>query len=257
MNKVIIVTGSSRGIGAEIVRQYAGTVQIISIQRLVASNLPEIKKTDYGYSVTGEITLPDTWRMIKEFVEEKKLNVIKIYFNAGVNVKDGQGGAQLISNFEKNLNINFYSVFTAIKVLGADFSEKYIYISSMSTIFPNNGNIGYSLSKTCAEILFASLRETAETSQFQICVLGPINTEFTADLAQSASFLKKFLFKLLVMEPEQCAKEIIAGADTSKYVVYLPLKSLMIYRMLQILRIFSGKAKIFSFPKYLRNNVRI
>lgn len=249
MNKVIIVTGSSRGIGAEIVRQYAGTAQIISVQRLVGSNLPEITKTDYGYSVTGEITQPDTWRMIKEFVEEKKLSVTKIYFNAGVNVKDGQGGAQLISNFEKNLNVNFYSVFTAIKVLGTDFSEKYIYISSMSTIFPNNGNVGYSLSKTCAEILFSSLRAAGGVSQFQICVLGPVNTEFTADLAQSASFLKKSLFNLIVMEPEQCAKEIISGADTSKHVIYLPLKSLMIYRMLQILRIFSGKAKIYGLPK--------
>jgi len=247
MNQAVIVTGAGRGIGAEIVKLYAVSSQVISIERPNNERPPGVQKLETGYRVVGEISDPETWSAVNALTKQNSFVVKKLYFNAGVNVADDLSVDSIVSTVEDNLNINFYSVVTAMRVLGPNFSEKYIYISSMSTIFPGSENIGYSLSKVCSEILFSALGRR-RMGAFQVFILGPIKTDFTKDLIQNSGALKKLVFNFIAMEKTECARMIVQKSNTPRPVIYLPISALVIYRALQVLRIFSTKVKIYGFP---------
>ena len=247
MRDVVVVTGAGRGIGAEIVKQYANSVHVISIERPNNERPLGVQKLERGYRVVGEISDPETWSAVMALTKENNFAVKKLYFNAGVNVADDSSVDSIVSTIEDNLSVNFHSVLNAMHTLGPHFSEKYIYISSMSTIFPGSENIGYSLSKVCSEVLFAALGRR-KIGAFQVFILGPIKTDFTKDLIQSAGALKKLVFNFIAMEKAECAQMILRKSNTPRPVIYLPVSSLVIYRALQVLRIFSTKVKLYGFP---------
>jgi short-subunit dehydrogenase len=244
--KAIVITGTSRGIGYELKKELSDLYFVISLNRIRNNRLkPYIVKERFGIEILGNLNEKGIWLELKKYIKINRLKVTKVFFNAGVNIAEEDNTESIIKSFNENLNTNFNSIVLAIKILGTDFAEKFVYISSMSTIFPSTRNIGYALSKKSAEI-FISLINKLSNNKFLLIVLGPVKTDFTSNLESNAGFLKRILFNLVALNKATCAKNIIRYSNMSKNKVFYPKLPFLIYSILNFTRKLSFKSSTFT-----------
>lgn len=249
MNKFgIVISGTTRGIGKEIMGLYSRSHFVVSVNRGDEKSLSTLKITasDNSATVNGDILDPKTWMAVKKFCIQNSIEIEKVFFNAGVNKSDHTIDAA--RSFIENSEVNFISVATAINAIGVNGSKKFIVLSSMSTIYPNEKNISYALSKISCEALFSHLNRYTRASNFQVLRLGPVNTEFSRETACENSMFKALAFKIVALDSKDCAKLIHYYAQTNKKIVNIPFRSLLIYLILKWLRLFLRPHKSFLFP---------
>jgi short-subunit dehydrogenase len=245
-SKVAVISGTTRGIGYELKKELSRSYFVISLNRIRNNKIkPYIVKDKFGIEILGNLNEKNIWLELKKYVEINKISVSKIFFNAGVNEAENDSVESIIKSFNKNLNINFNSIILAISILGTEFADKYVYLSSMSTIYPSKKNIGYALSKKSAEIFISLLNKTSN-NKFLLIILGPVKTDFTKDLEKNAGYFKKILFDFIALNKETCAKNIIKYSCMSKNIVFYPKLSFLIYSGLNFIRKFSLQSSNFT-----------
>ena len=184
--KKILVTGTSRGIGLELVKIFAA--QGHDVLALSRNDEPvKALKISNIEAVSFDITLQDDLQKVKEFVEQKWQHLDILIHNAGTIINKPFENISS-EDFEWVYKINVFGVAGLTKAMLPFMNEDghVVTISSMGGVqgsvkFP--GLSAYSSSKgaviTLTEILAEEYKETGPS--FNVLALGAVQTEMLAE----------------------------------------------------------------------------
>ena len=182
MNKNIIITGTSRGIGFELVHLFADQgYNVLALSR----NAQPVKnlQLDNVMSLAFDLSNIADYQNVKNFIKEEWKHVDILINNAGT-LLNKPFAHSTFEDFEKVYKTNVFGVseMTRITLPFMKENSHVITISSMggiqgSVIFP--GLSAYSSSKgaviTLSELLAEEYKETGP--QFNVLALGAVQTE--------------------------------------------------------------------------------
>lgn len=230
MNKSVLITGGTRGIGEAISREFAKKGYDIIINYVNSSekaqNLKQELEKEYNIKVlpiqadiSNEIEIKnmvDT--AIKEF---GKIDVL--VNNAGI-VIDREFEDRTVEDWKKTLDINLIAPFVLIKLVGKEMmkqkSGSIINISStngLNTYYPTS--VDYDASKSgLISLTYDSAVQFAPYVRVNCVAPGWLNTEMNKELPED--FVKEETERILVKrfaEPEEIAKVVVflASEDAS------------------------------------------
>ena len=230
MNKSVLITGGTRGIGEAISREFAKKGYDIIINYVNSSekaqNLKQELEKEYKIKVlpiqadiSNEIEIKnmvDT--AIKEF---GKIDVL--VNNAGI-VIDREFEDRTVEDWKKTLDINLIAPFVLIKLVGKEMmkqkSGSIINISStngLNTYYPPS--VDYDASKSgLISLTYDSAVQFAPYVRVNCVAPGWVNTEMNKELPED--FVKEETERILVKrfaEPEEIAKVVVflASEDAS------------------------------------------
>lgn len=230
MNKSVLITGGTRGIGEAISREFARKGYDIIINYVNSSekaqNLKQELEKEYNIKVlpiqadiSNEIEIKnmvDT--AIKEF---GKIDVL--VNNAGI-VIDREFEDRTVEDWKKTLDINLIAPFVLIKLVGKEMmkqkSGSIINISStngLNTYYPPS--VDYDASKSgLISLTYDSAVQFAPYVRVNCVAPGWVNTEMNKELPED--FVKEETERILVKrfaEPEEIAKVVVflASEDAS------------------------------------------
>lgn len=182
MKKNIIITGTSRGIGLELVKLFAEKGhKVLALSRNTKPvqdlNLPEV--TAFSFDITKE----ENNTQVRKFVEEKWKKVDILIHNAGQIVKDDFTNIS-IASLRKVYEANVFGVFNLTQNL-LPFMDKKSHVIAVSSMGGIQGSVkfpgltAYSSSKAAVinlmEVLAEEYKETGPI--FNALALGAVQTE--------------------------------------------------------------------------------
>ena len=219
-NKVAIVTGSSRGIGAEIARTLAnaGAKTIVNyVENRKAAEAVCAAITQAGgeaLAVKADVSNSAEMRKLFDTAIERFNHVNILVNNAGVLLSRSIADIS-DEEFDRVLNINVKSVFYALREAATRLADGGRVVSLSSTVtrlmLPNYG--AYAASKGAVEQLtriFA--RETGERGiTANIVSPGPVNTEMfnTGKSEETIKRMANMSFMGRIGEPEDIARVVL------------------------------------------------
>ena len=228
-NKVALVTGSSKGIGASTILEFAKkhcdvVINYNESQDEALKLQEELKKYDVkSLIIKADISKEEE---VKNMVEKimKEFNHIDILVNnAGIAI-DTLFEDKTVANFKKILNVNLIGAFIVSKYVGEIMLKqkhgRIINISStngIDTFYPMS--LDYDASKAGLISLTHNLaKEYAPYINVNAIASGWVNTSATEDLSEE--FRKEELDKIFLKrfaEPEEIAKVVtfLASEDAS------------------------------------------
>lgn len=164
INKTILITGSSKGIGKQLALEFAGRGHDIVLHGRSKKSLEqakkeiEEKKVQVSY-VLGDIRLSDTVDALFKIAKQKNIDIlvnnIGIYLNKGVQETSDE-------EIQEVIDVNFLSIVKLTKVILPLFQEKkaglIININSMAGKRANKNESIYSASKHALKGFFNCLK---------------------------------------------------------------------------------------------------
>ena len=171
-----------------------------------------------------------------------------MYFNAGIGENSSNDIESIALNFQRAFEVNFLSVVKAISELRDNIVDKYVYISSMSTILPGVNAVGYALSKYSTELYFKELNKLSQNTLFQLIIIGPVKTDFNSEMLKNSSFIKKIIFNKIAINKLDCAKFIIKIGFCDRDIIYYPFHSLLVFKLLKFFRLIRLQSRSFFPP---------
>lgn len=192
--KVVLITGSARGIGKEIAYEMAKAGYDISVNYRTMNDELEKFKTDVENEfeikcalVQGDVAnFEDAEKMVKETVE--KLGKIDILVNNAGITKDGLLMRMSKEDFEKVIDINLVGTFNVtrnvIPLMVKQKSGRVINISSVVGLIGNAGQTNYSASKAGIIGFTKSLAREVASRNILVNAVAPgfIATDMTSVL---------------------------------------------------------------------------
>lgn len=232
MNKVVIVTGSQRGIGRATIIEFASRGYDVVIDYIEeeerALSLKELVEKEYGVralAIKADVREEnDVDKMVKKIIDEfGRIDVL--VNNAGIAI-DKEFADRTISDFRDTINTNLIGPYIVAKRVGEEMlknkSGKIVNISSTNGInafFPTS--LDYDASKAGLINLTHNLAlQFAPYINVNAIAPGWVNTEMNKDLPQdlidgetSKIYLGRFA------EPEEIAKVIaFLASDDARYI---------------------------------------
>ncbi|MBR0427441.1 MAG: SDR family oxidoreductase [Clostridia bacterium] len=230
MNKVVVVTGGTRGIGEAISREFAKNAYDIVINFVnseeKANNLKKELEEKYSIKVLpvkADISNEEECKILveKSIHEFGKIDVL--VNNAGI-VIDKEFEDRTIEDWKKTLDVNLIAPFILTKLVGKEMikqkSGAIINISStngINTYYPSS--VDYDASKSgLISLTYDSAVQFAPFVRVNAIAPGWVNTEMNKDLPDD--FVKDETERILVRrfaEPEEIAKVVtfLASEDAS------------------------------------------
>lgn len=230
MNKNVLVTGGTRGIGEAISREFAKKGYNLIINYVnsneKAQNLKQELEKEYNIKVlpiqadiSNEIAIKNMLdTAIKEF---GKIDVL--VNNAGI-VIDREFEDRTVEDWKKTLDINLIAPFVLTKLVGKEMMKQksgaIINISStngLNTYYPTS--VDYDASKSgLISLTYDSAVQFAPYVRVNCVAPGWVNTEMNKELPED--FVKEETERILVKrfaEPEEIAKVVtfLASEDAS------------------------------------------
>lgn len=230
MNKNVLITGGTRGIGEAISREFAKKGYNLIINYVNSKDKAEKLKTElekeYNINVlTVQADLADE-KAIKNMVDitiDKFAKIDVLVNNAGV-VIDKEFEDRTIEDWKQTLNINLIAPFILTKLIGKEMvknkSGAIINISStngINTYYPTS--VDYDASKSgLISLTYDSAVEFSPYVRVNCIAPGWVNTEMNKELSED--FVKEESERILVKrfaEPEEIAKvaTFLASDDAS------------------------------------------
>jgi NAD(P)-dependent dehydrogenase (short-subunit alcohol dehydrogenase family) len=208
-NKVILVSGANRGIGAAIVRELlkVGAGKIYAGARNLKS-LP-----DFGDPRVVPLQLDVTDDASVQKAAEAAKDVDVLLNNAGT-MAFGDWVASTLEAIEADMNTNYYGTLRVIRAFAPRFisrgSGTIANVVSIVGLAPVPLLAGYSASKAALQSLTQALRATLSKSGVTVIGIypGPIDT----DLAKVISLEKA--------TPEHAAENIVRGIDKGEAYIF-------------------------------------
>ncbi len=232
MNKVVIVTGSQRGIGRATIIEFASRGYDVVIDYIEEEEralcLKELVEKEYGVralAIKADVREEnDVDKMVKKVIDEfGRIDVL--VNNAGIAI-DKEFADRTISDFRDTINTNLIGPYIVAKRVGEEMlknkSGKIVNISSTNGInafFPTS--LDYDASKAGLINLTHNLAlQFAPYINVNAIAPGWVNTEMNKDLPQdliddetSKIYLGRFA------EPEEIAKVIaFLASDDARYI---------------------------------------
>ena len=200
-NKVAIVTGGSKGIGASIVKKLAqnGYIVVLNYNKSEKEAKEIENKFDNVYAFKADISNYDEVKALVDFTINKLKKIDLLVNNAGIDLIKTINDTK-IEEFDKVLKTNLYSAFYTSKEVSNyminNKSGKIINISSIWGIIGASCEMAYSVSKAGLDAMTKSLAKELGPSNIQVNSIAPgiIDTD-----------MNKFLTK---EEKEQIISEI-------------------------------------------------
>lgn len=200
-NKVAIVTGGSKGIGASIVKKLAqnGYIVVLNYNKSEKEAKEIENKFDNVYAFKADISNYDEVKALVDFTINKLKKIDLLVNNAGIDLIKTINDTK-IEEFDKVLKTNLYSAFYTSKEVSKyminNKSGKIINISSIWGIIGASCEMAYSVSKAGLDAMTKSLAKELGPSNIQVNSIAPgiIDTD-----------MNKFLTK---EEKEQIISEI-------------------------------------------------
>lgn len=230
MNDVVLVTGSSRGIGKAIVSEFASKGYDVVINYVNSSKEAEDLRDNlvskYGIralAIKADVSNEnEVLEMVDSIIKEfGKIDVL--VNNAGI-VIDKEFDLRTVSDWKDTLSVNLIGPFLVSRVVGREMlkkkSGKIINISSTNGInafFPTS--VDYDASKAALINLTHNLAiEFAPYINVNCVAPGWVNTEMNKELPQDLiSEETEKIYKKRFCEPEEVAKVVsfLASPDAS------------------------------------------
>ena len=220
MSKRVLITGSSRGIGASIARRLAGEYEVVLHARSKSDELLKIASELGAKFMTFDVA--DT-AAAKEMIEaDMEANGVYygVILNAGItrdNTFVGLSDEEWFDVIDVNLN-GFYNVLrpALMPMIRARKPARIVTLSSVSGVIGNRGQVNYSASK--AGIIGASKALAVELASRGItvnCVApGLIKTDMSEEILNS-----DFLGEVLKAIPAKRAGEADEVAGLVKFLL--------------------------------------
>lgn len=227
MNKVALVTGSSRGIGSEIAKIYASNNFNVAINYLnskkEAQKLSQELETKYKINTLCIKCDVSNEEEVKNMIEEiiKKFNRLDVVVNNAAIAMDSVLEDKTKETFRKILDTNLIGTFLVCK-----YASKYIDKGSIVNISSTNGinsyypfSMDYDASKAGVNILTKNLAvEFAPNIRVNAVAPGWVNTEIKKLLDED--FIKEENSKITLRrfaEPSEIAKVVyfLSSEDAS------------------------------------------
>ena len=230
MNKNVLITGGTRGIGEAISREFAkkGYNLIINYinSKEKAEKLKTELETEFNISVLtiqGDLSEEKAIENMVDIAMDKFGKVDVIVNNAGI-VIDKEFEDRTIEDWKQTLNINLIAPFILTKLIGKEMVKNkggaIINISStngINTYYPTS--VDYDASKSgLISLTYDSAVELAPYVRVNCIAPGWVNTEMNKELPED--FVKEETERILVKrfaEPEEIAKvaTFLASDDAS------------------------------------------
>lgn len=230
MNKNVLITGGTRGIGEAISREFAkkGYNLIINYinSKEKAEKLKTELETEFNISVLtiqGDLSEEKAIENMVDIAMDKLGKVDVLVNNAGI-VIDKEFEDRTIEDWKQTLNINLIAPFILTKLIGKEMVKNkggaIINISStngINTYYPTS--VDYDASKSgLISLTYDSAVELAPYVRVNCIAPGWVNTEMNKELPED--FVKEETERILVKrfaEPEEIAKvaTFLASDDAS------------------------------------------
>ena len=230
MNKNVLITGGTRGIGEAISREFAkkGYNLIINYinSKEKAEKLKTELETEFNISVLtiqGDLSEEKAIENMVDIAMDKFGKVDVLVNNAGI-VIDKEFEDRTIEDWKQTLNINLIAPFILTKLIGKEMVKNkggaIINISStngIKTYYPTS--VDYDASKSgLISLTYDSAVELAPYVRVNCIAPGWVNTEMNKELPED--FVKEETERILVKrfaEPEEIAKvaTFLASDDAS------------------------------------------
>ena len=220
MSKRVLITGSSRGIGASIARRLAGEYEVVLHARSKSDELLKMASELGAKFMTFDVA--DTAAAKKAIEADMEANGVYygIVLNAGItrdNTFVGLSDEEWFHVIDVNLN-GFYNVLrpALMSMIRARKPARIVTLSSVSGVIGNRGQVNYSASK--AGIIGASKALAVELASRGItvnCVApGLIKTDMSEEILNS-----DFLDEVLKAIPAKRAGEADEVAGLVKFLL--------------------------------------
>ena len=230
MNKVALITGSTRGIGKAIAREFAKKGYDIIINyinsREKAEELKQQIEEMYNVKVLAIQANLENEIEIKNMVNKaiKEFGRIDVLVNNAGIVIDKEFEEKTVEDWKKTLDVNLIAPFVLTKLVGKEMMQQkggvIVNISStngINTYYPSS--VEYDASKAgLISLTYDSAVEYAPYVRVNCVAPGWVNTEMNKEL--SDDFVKGEMERILVKrfgEPEEIAKVVtfLASEDAS------------------------------------------
>lgn len=229
INKNILITGTTSGIGLELENYFKKKNKVISINRANS----KIKKKNINFKT--DITELEKVKNI--LIDLKKKNFLPdiVILNAGVNNYDKIDYFN-IKNFKRCFDINFYGAINFVAAIDELKLKniKIIFFSSTSTIIPNPSALGYYSSKLLLKKLTKLFNVNISNNVFKCAILGPIKTKITRNLLKPKG-IAGYIYKLLLVDPVDMIKDFEKFILKKKIFFHFTLVSVFTYYFISII----------------------
>lgn len=229
-DKTAVITGASRGIGAEIARKFAseGAKLLISAtnESLLAEVKDEIEKTGVDIEFkTVDVADSSSFSELIKFALETFGTVDILVNNAGIN-RDKLILAMKDEDWDAVLNVNLKGTFNGIKAVTRPMLKakggNIINLTSVVGISGNAGQANYSASKAGVIGLTKSAARELASRNIRVNAIAPgfIETEMTEKLSDDAK--GKFLQNIPLGKSGTCADvanlALFLASEESNYI---------------------------------------
>ena len=230
MNKNVLVTGGTRGIGEAISREFAKKGYDIIINyvnsNIKAQNLKQELEKEYNIKVLPIKADISNEKEIKNMVDIaiKEFGKIDVLVNNAGIVIDREFENRTVEDWKKTLDINLIAPFVLTKLVGKEMMKQksgaIINISStngLNTYYPTS--VDYDASKSgLISLTYDSSVQFAPYVRVNCVAPGWVNTEMNKELSED--FVEEETERILVKrfaEPEEIAKVVafLASEDAS------------------------------------------
>lgn len=231
-NKVVLITGSSRGIGKSTAIEFASRSCDIVINYLhnedAANELKKYIIDEYNVKVLvvrADVSIEEEVRNMIETVISEFGKIDILVNNAGIAL-DNEFNDKSVEEFKKVLDVNLIGTYLVCKYASIHMLEnkygKIINVAStngIDTVYPSS--IDYDASKAGVISLTHNLAiQFAPYINVNAIAPGWVNTDATSDMSSifKEAELKKIYFKRFA-EPEEIAKVIVfLASDDASYI---------------------------------------
>ncbi|OQM34363.1 3-oxoacyl-[acyl-carrier-protein] reductase [bacterium endosymbiont of Pedicinus badii] len=226
-NKIVLVTGASRGIGYEIAKMFSNKGAIVvgtSTNKLGISKIEKIFKKNV-FAMKLDVS---NFQNIKKFFEKfyNKFNNIDILVNNAGIIKDNLLIRMKIDDWNQVLQINLHSIFYISKiVVYRMLKKKFGRIINISSLIADSGNIGqsnYSTSKSGLIGFSKSLAREVASRNITVNVVSPgfIKTDMTKkmDCLRKREILKSIPMNRFGEAKEVANVVLFLASEKSSYI---------------------------------------
>lgn len=226
-NKCVIVTGSSRGIGAATVKEFAKNNYNVVINYLNSQELAENLKNEVeqlynikALTVKADISKEEDVKKLLELTIDEFGRIDCLVNNAGIAI-DTTLEEKTVDNFKKILDTNLVGSFLTCKYIGGYMFEQgsgsIVNISSTNGI---DSFYPYSMDYDASKAGLISLNHNFAISfapKIRVNCIAPgwVNTEMNKELGEE--YIKEECEHILLgrfAEPEEIAKFIVTVSET-------------------------------------------
>lgn len=238
IQKLVLITGTTSGLGRALLEHYANLdYEVICVNRrsdqVLERKFPQVRFH------TVDITIESEVRALFLAMNQRWPSLIIL--NAGINKADNLRDRFDFANFTDVLRVNLLGVYSFVAVareLGAQ-GVTFVGVSSTFNIVANPGHIAYYLSKWGIHRGFAYLQRNDPLNTYKSFVLGPVrNTNLVRDYPGPKGF-QRHVFNFLAASPEQAALSVANFATARSNVRLFPLRAAIFFIFLRGILVFA------------------